>query len=58
MVLHQIRNKLKLNADEKTREIGLRYFKESVKLYGVKYSGTRLLLQTTRSISAEMGAPV
>jgi 3-methyladenine DNA glycosylase AlkD len=36
MVLHQIRNKLKLNADEKTREIGLRYFKESVKLYGVK----------------------
>jgi 3-methyladenine DNA glycosylase AlkD len=35
-ILDQIRQDLKKNADEKTRESGRRYFKEDINLYGVK----------------------
>lgn len=34
-ILDEIRNRLKENSDEKTRESGTRFFKEQVKLYGV-----------------------
>lgn len=35
-IISQIRAKLKQNADAKTRESGQRFFKETVKIYGVK----------------------
>lgn len=35
-IIERIRRELKLNADEATRESGLRFFKEEVHLYGVK----------------------
>jgi 3-methyladenine DNA glycosylase AlkD len=34
-ILDEIRNRLKENSDEKTRESGMRFFKEQVKFYGV-----------------------
>ncbi|MFZ7102862.1 MAG: DNA alkylation repair protein [Peptococcaceae bacterium] len=37
-ILNEIRNRLKGNSDEKTRESGTRFFKEEVQLYGVKTS--------------------
>ena len=35
-VIEKIRKELKLNSDEKTRQSGERFFKEAIKLYGVK----------------------
>ncbi|MDD4874410.1 MAG: DNA alkylation repair protein [Dehalococcoidales bacterium] len=35
-IINEIRDKLKENSDEKTKERGLIFFKEEVKLYGVK----------------------
>jgi len=35
-ILQDLRQELKRNADEKTRESGMRFFKEKVKIYGVK----------------------
>ena len=35
-IINQIRQDLKSNADDKTRESGERFFKEEVKLYGIK----------------------
>ncbi|MGE5396606.1 MAG: DNA alkylation repair protein [Chitinophagales bacterium] len=44
-VIELIREELKKNADEKTRESGHRYFKEAIKLYGVK---TALVTQISK----------
>ena len=35
-ILEELRNELNFNADEKTKESGQRFFKEEVKLYGIK----------------------
>lgn len=40
-IISRIRNELKENSDEKTRESGKRFFKEKIKAYGVKTSMVR-----------------
>ncbi len=42
-ILSNIRSELKKNADEKTKDSGIRFFKEEVKLYGVKTATVKKL---------------
>lgn len=37
-IIRRVREELKDNADEKTRISGERYFKEEVKIYGLRYA--------------------
>jgi 3-methyladenine DNA glycosylase AlkD len=50
-IISQIRAELKLNADAKIRESGQRFFKEAVKLYGVK---TAPVLKMARAYFAKI----
>ena len=43
-IINQIRQDLKSNADDKTRESGERFFKEEVKLYGIKSAAVSLIV--------------
>jgi 3-methyladenine DNA glycosylase AlkD len=46
MILSELRNELKQNSDPKTRESGQKFFKEEVKLYGVKTATVHKISKT------------
>jgi 3-methyladenine DNA glycosylase AlkD len=55
-IIDEIRNNLKENTDEKTRESGKTFFKEQVKLYGVKTATVEKLGSTSfKAISKDKG---
>ena len=57
-ILDEIRNRLKENSDEKTRESGKRFFKEQVHLYGVKTATVeKIAKEFLNIIKTESGKP-